>query len=99
MASFVQVGTATFDLMGFLAFTASAVLEALRCVLVQVLMGDLRYNAAEVRPPGPPISVWFLPTGGSELGQIADESDGDARAGGLKCLPSAARSGMGFTFF
>ena len=49
-----QVGTATFDLVGFLAFTASAVLEALRVVLVQVLMGHLRYNAAEARPPPPP---------------------------------------------
>lgn len=44
------MGTATFDLVGLLAFTASAVLEALRCVLVQVLMGHLKYNAAEVRP-------------------------------------------------
>ena len=61
-AATVQVGTATFDSIGFLAFTASAVLEALRCVLVQVLMGHLRYNAAEVRLLEPPDSVWCLPT-------------------------------------
>lgn len=36
------------NLVGFVAFTASAVLEALRVVLVEVLMAQLRYNEAEV---------------------------------------------------
>lgn len=44
----MQMGSATFDVTGFAMFGASAVLEALRVVLVQLLMTDLKYNAAEV---------------------------------------------------
>ena len=36
LTAFMEVGATTFDLVGFVAFTASAVLEALRVILVQV---------------------------------------------------------------
>ena len=36
LTAFMEVGATTFDLVGFIAFTASAVLEALRVILVQV---------------------------------------------------------------
>lgn len=48
LTAIMEAGTATFDLKGFMMFAASAVLEALRVVLVQLLMSDLKYNAAEV---------------------------------------------------
>lgn len=51
LTAILEMGTASFDMVGFVAFTASAVLEALRVVLVDVLMGRLKYNAAEVRSP------------------------------------------------
>lgn len=48
LTAIMEVGTATFDLTGFLMFAASAILEAVRVVLVQLLMSNLKYNAAEV---------------------------------------------------
>lgn len=50
LTAFMEMGTTSFDTVGFVAFTASAMLESLRVVLVQVLMGHLKYNAAEVKP-------------------------------------------------
>jgi len=85
LTAIMEVGTATFDLVGFLAFTASAVLEALRCVLVQVLMGHLKYNAAEVLlfvglPTGVMLAAAAVPSEGAGLAKygwaIARENPG-----------------------
>ena len=48
LLALLEMGSASFNMGGFIAFTASAVLESLRVVLVDVLMGQLKYNAAEV---------------------------------------------------
>ena len=49
LLALLEMGTASFNMGGFISFTASAFLESLRVVLVDVLMGQLNYNAAEVR--------------------------------------------------
>jgi hypothetical protein len=50
LLALLEMGTASFNMGGFFAFVASAFLESLRVVLVDVLMGQLKYNAAEVCP-------------------------------------------------
>ena len=48
-ATAVEVGVAGFKWMGFLSFLVSVLMEAVRVVYIQLLLGKLNYNAMEVR--------------------------------------------------
>ena len=48
----LQVGVAGFAWPGFLAFLLSVLLEALRVVYIQLLLGRLNYNSMEVGVEG-----------------------------------------------
>lgn len=48
VATAVEVGLAGFAWTGFLCFLFSVLLEALRVVYIQLLLGKLNYNAMEV---------------------------------------------------
>ena len=47
-ATAVEVGVAGFAWMGFFSFLFSVLLEAVRVVYIQLLLGKLKYNAMEV---------------------------------------------------
>ena len=47
-ATAVEVGVAGFKWMGFLSFLLSVLMEAVRVVYIQLLLGKLNYNAMEV---------------------------------------------------
>jgi hypothetical protein len=49
VATAVEVGLAGFAWLGFSAFLLSVLLEGLRVVYIQLLLGRLNYNAMEVR--------------------------------------------------
>ena len=48
-ATAVEVGVAGFKWMGFLSFLLSVLMEAVRVVYIQLLLGKLNYNAMEAR--------------------------------------------------
>jgi hypothetical protein len=50
VATAVEVGVAGFAWPGFLSFLFSTVLEAVRVVYIQLLLGSLNYNSMEVCP-------------------------------------------------
>ena len=48
LATLIESGGAGFSWVGFVYFTISAFLEAIRVVYIQLLLGALKYNAVEV---------------------------------------------------
>ncbi|KAK9829753.1 hypothetical protein WJX72_007680 [[Myrmecia] bisecta] len=61
IATVVETGVPGFSWSGFTSFVASAFLEAIRVVLIQLLLGRLKYNAVEVLVfLGPPTAALLL---------------------------------------